>query len=376
MANEDFENLVIIPDVVVDDGDGSDDDTDQHDPKYEISWYGANLDVDGLIRRFDKNKIYWPDFQRQFVWSPKQASRLIESILIGLPMPSLFLYKDAKNERSYIIDGLQRMMTLSAYKKGIWPESNPNARFDKNPEIKLRPFKLIGLSNEGRLNGKLFKDLSEDDRDRIDNTLIHVLFIEQRSPDDNHSSAFHIFDRLNSGGTPLQAQEMRNALYGGDFRKHLYGLSQHRLWKSMFGAKHKRARDEELILRFLSLCNKEEKYKQPMKTFLNAFMAEHKDADNTILSKFTEQFEGALKRIHDALGDDAFRPGRAFSAPYFDAFMVAVATDKTVTAEAIKHAYENLKKDTEFEKLVTAATTNETVVKKRIKMVRDAINAQ
>ena len=378
MNNKNLEDPIIIPDVIVEDGDGNDDDTDKHDPKYKIHWYGANLDVNGLVRRFDANKIYWPDFQRQFIWSPKQASRLIESILIGLPIPSLFLYKDAEKEHPYIIDGLQRIMTLSAYKKEAWPDSDPNARLDENPDKRSRPFRLTGLSNEGRLNGKLFTELSEDDRDLIDNTLVHVLFIEQRSPDDNHSSAFHIFDRLNSGGTPLQAQEMRNALYGGNFRKHLHKLSLGDLWKSMFGPEHKRAKDQELILRFLALCNKEDEYKQPMKTFLNDFMAENKDADSVTLSKFSAQFEGALSRIHDALGPDAFRPGRAFSAPYFDAFMVAVATatHKGASSSAIQFAYKTLKDDEDFDRLTLAATTNETVVKKRIKMVRDAIYAQ
>ncbi len=373
MSPEELEDKPIEKDVIVDDGDGEDDVTDQHHPAYDIHWYGANLDIHGLVRRFDNDRIYWPDFQRKFVWNQKQSSRLIESILIGLPIPSIFLYKENDNERSFIIDGLQRMITLSAFKNGHWPSINPENRFDEN---KGKLFRLTGLPKDSHFLYKTYNELDENDRERFDNTLIHVLFIEQRSPNDNHNSAFHIFERLNSGGTPLKAQEMLNALFGGSLREHLYKLAQEELWGRMFGRPHKRAKDQELILRFLSLLNWEEKYKPPMKLFLRDFMKEHRKANEATLSNFTNQFIGTLTRINQALGDDAFRPSgtRTFSAPYFDAFMVAVANSPNASDEAIKTAYSNLRKNEIFEDFTRAATTDTSTIKGRLRMVKEAIN--
>lgn len=370
--------LSIQRDVEVADGNGEDNITDQQHPDYDIHWYGANLSINELVRRFNDNKIQWPDFQRQFVWHRKQASRLIQSILIGLPIPSIFLYQETgrngtEKNPPFIIDGLQRMMTFAAFKNGKWPDVNPQKRFD---QTNSRPFQLTGLSDDLRYEKKTYEELDEDDKGKFDNTLIHILFIEQRSPDDNRSSAFHIFERLNSGGTPLQPQEMRNALYKGSFRDHLYEMSHDEKWAKMFGPPHKQAKDQELILRFLALFNREKDYKPPMKIFLNDFMNEHKDADKDTLSNFSNQFNGALERIHDALGDDAFKPHgvRAFSAPYFDSFMVAVAGNENASSLSIKTAYQDLKSNEDFQDSTRAATTNADTVKKRLRMVKEAIN--
>lgn len=371
MAEDELEDTT-YKDVEVDDGDGEDD-VEQPHPHYDIHWRGANLDVHGLVRRFNDDKIQWPDFQRQFVWNRKQASRLIESILMGLPIPSIFLYEDQNTERPFIVDGLQRMMTLSAFLNGYWPDANPETRFENK---KGQPFRLTGLPENSKFQNMTYDELDEADRDRLDNTLMHVLYIEQRSPDDNHNSAFHMFERLNSGGTPLQPQEMLNALLGGSFRKHLHELTQNELWGKMFGKPHRRAKDQELILRFLALLNWDGSYKEPMKFFLREFMTEHRNADDETLSKFTMQFTNTLYRINQSLGDDAFRPyeTRTFSAPYFDAFMVSVCKNEDASNKAIKSAYQQLKENRDFVDYTRAATTNTQSINGRLRMVREAID--
>ena len=377
MGNGQTNEELQVKDVEVDDGHGEDNVTDQHHPTYDIRWYGANIDIEGLVRRFNKDRVFWPEFQRQFVWNRKQASRLIESVLIGLPIPSIFLYKDEKSERNFIIDGLQRMMTLSGYMKGPWPDADPESRLEEGGK-KGRVFRLTGLPDDSKFMGKSYEQLDDNDRERFDNTLIHVLFIEQKTPDNNQDSAFHMFERLNSGGTPLQPQEMLNALYGGSLRKHLYDLTKCELWEQMFGNPHKRAKDQELILRFLALLHREEEYKAPMKLFLRDFMRDNREADENTLSEFSEIFTSTLRRIHEAQGNDAFRPygTRTFSAPYFDAFMVVVAKDQTVTTEMIRNAFKQLKGNEDFEYFTRAATTDASAIKERFRMVREAINAQ
>ena len=231
--------------------------------QYEISAYGGDFDVEGLVRRFERGDIYWPEFQRNYVWTKKQASRFIESILIGLPIPSLFLYKEEEN-RLFIADGLQRITTLHAFKHNKFPTKS-GAKFTK--------FSLNGLPKGSQFFNKTYEQLEAKDRRTFDDTIIHIQFIEQTAPDNDHSAAFNIFERLNSGGTPLQAQEMRNALYLGSFQRRLSKLNENQIWRDTFGGSaHKRGKDIESILRFLALYNWEENYREPMKIFLNRFV--------------------------------------------------------------------------------------------------------
>lgn len=337
--------------------------------QYEINSYGGDFDVDGLVRRFERGDIYWPEFQRNYVWTKKQASRFIESILIGLPIPSLFLYKEEQENRLFIVDGLQRITTLHAFKHNKFPTKSGT---------KSTKFGLNGLPKDSQFYNKTYEQLEAKDRRTFDDTIIHIQFIEQTAPDNDHSAAFNIFERLNSGGTPLQAQEMRNALYLGSFQKHLSELNKTKIWREIFdGPPHKRGKDIELILRFLALYNWEKNYKNPMKIFLNRFMKRYRNADEDQLNQFCSQFSDTLGRIYEALGNDAFKVGRyrSFSASYYDAFMVAVAGNKNATPEKIKAAYIKLQNFPHFLELSRSGTTNTNAVKRRIKMVREVLDA-
>lgn len=362
------------PDTIVEDGDGEgeDENSEPENIHYDIISYGADLTIDGLVKRFDRGDVYRPDFQRNFVWTRPQASRLIESILLGLPIPSLFFYTKP-DKRHIVIDGLQRLSTLKAFMQNRWP------KFEVvNGEVieTETSFRLTGKQNKFR--GETYESLSDECRRVFDDTVIHVTYITQNAPQDGHSSTFHIFDRLNSGGTPLHPQEMRAAIFGGNFQRHLqYWNERTPSWRKIFGNVHKRGTDQELILRFLGLQFEGENYRQPMRTFLNHFMEEHQNADDTVLSVFGHTFSSTIDRIHEALGDRAFRPrqGGSFSAPYFDAFMVVIAGNDALTSEQIKLAYKKLQLNKDFVELTRSATTNATTVRKRIKMVEEVLNA-
>lgn len=344
-------------------GEGEEDITESGNIHYDIQSYGADLTVDGLVRRFDRGDIYRPEFQRNFVWSRQQASRLIESVLLGLPIPSIFLYTEEPSKKQLIIDGLQRLTTLHAFTNNCWPNGKT-------------AFKLTGKDNQ--YVGKSFETLDDTERRTFEDAVIHVTYIQQNRPKDDRSSTFHIFERLNSGGTPLQAQEMRAAIFGGAFQEHLEYVNENTdLWRKVFGNIHKRAKDQELILRFLALHFNGDNYKQPMKLFLNDFMNEHRNAKAEELGGYAQVFEKTMKRAHDALGDEAFRHGKSggFSAPYFDSFMVAIASNNNVDDKTIKKAYDELLKNREFIDLARAATTNATSVRRRIEMVKEAFNA-
>ena len=380
--NDDYEDLdtgggaleTDRPDTEVEDGDGEDKEayTEPDNIHYNIISYGADMTIDGLVKRFDRGDIYRPDFQRNFVWTRPQASRLIESILLGLPIPSLFLY--ARSERRHIvIDGLQRLSTLRAFATNSWPKVDV---VDGKVVDKTTSFRLTGKMN--KFKGETYSSLSDEYRRRFDDTVIHVTYIMQSSPQNDHSSAFHIFERLNSGGTPLNAQEMRAAICSGKFQEQLqFWNTETTSWRKIFGKVHRRGTDQELILRFLVLYVDSEKYRQPMKTFLNEFMHKYQNADEETFNTFRNAFVTTIDRIYEALGENAFRPnkGRNFSAPYFDALMVVVAEDRTITSEQIKSTYIELQSDDDFLELTRSATTNAVTVKKRISMVRKMLNA-
>ena len=330
------------------------------DVVYQINTFGADYTVDGLVKRFDRGNIFIPEFQRNYVWTWKQASKFVESILLGLPIPSVFLYREESSQKHLIVDGLQRLSTLHAFYKG---------RFSHNDRI----FRLKDVKS--RFEGLTIDDLEEEDHRRFEDAVIHAMIIQQMAPDDNNSSVFHIFDRLNSNGTPLQPQEIRAAIYNGPFQTLLGKLNQHGKWREIFGSVHRRAKDQELILRFLALANRRSKYVKPMKVYLNNFMGEFRYLDDAADSNLSEQFIQTIDRAHEALGGRAFRPQRAMNVAVFDAIMVAILESPEADEKRIKSAYGSLIENVDFMRMCSDATSDESNVHGRIDMAIAGIDA-
>lgn len=327
---------------------------------YQINTFGADYTVDGLVKRFDRGDIFRPPFQRNFVWSQPQASRFVESILLGLPVPSIFLYKEEATQKNLIVDGLQRLTTLHAFTKGRLPHTN-------------RIFRLQGVKN--RFEGKILEELEPEDQRRFEDAIIHTMVIQQIAPDDSNGSVFHIFERLNSNGTPLHPQEMRAAIYHGPFQDLLGKLNENKDWRAIFGNVHKRAKDQELILRFLALSCELESYQKPMKGFLNKFMQTNRYISEEAQEKYRAAFFRAIGMARAALGDKAFRPARAFNVAVFDAIMVAIARTESLTADNLRSAYERVVADEAFWQMASESTSNESNVVGRVRLAMDTINA-
>ncbi len=341
-------------------GDEESEELNDDDVVYQITTSGADFDVDGLVKRFDRGTIYRPEFQRNFVWTWPQASKFIESILLGLPIPSVFLFREEETQKLLIVDGLQRLTTLHAFKKGRLPHND-------------RVFKLKDV--KPRFEGKTLEDLEEDDRLRLEDAIIHAMIIQQIAPDDSHSSVFHIFERLNSNGTPLQPQEMRAAIYHGQFQEMLDMANECKEWREVFGPKHKRAKDQELILRFLALKYDSENYTRPMKGFLNDFMAVHRKVSDQKSRGYQACFEDTIRRSYDALGKQAFRLSRSMNVAFYDALMVAISENPDASAEAIKLASDQLSKDREFIQLTSESTSNDSSVFGRLAKAKEVLYA-
>ena len=329
--------------------------------QYTISGYGADFDVEGLVRRLDRGDIEIPEFQRTFVWNRKRASRFVESLLMGLPVPGIFLYRDKGSQTLRVIDGQQRLMSLQAYYSGRFPDSH-------------QEFKLAGLKS--RFEGLAYADLSGQDRHRLNDSIIHASIIQQESPDDDGTSQFALFERLNTTSTPLSPQEIRAAIYGGQFNEFLVELNKCAEWRALVGKPNRRKRDQELILRFIALYFSFDDYQPPMKSFLNDFMHDNKDMEIYHDLEVRSVFQKTVSVILDKLGEQAFRPSRALNAAVQDSLMIGIARrleKGPITADITKR-YESLMQNSEFGNLIYSQTSHLENVRRRIQLATEAFS--
>ena len=140
--------------------------------RYHISSYGADYPVDILVGRMKRKDIYIPEFQRGFVWNWIQASRFIESLLLGFPVPGIFLFKQSRSKRLIVVDGQQRLMTLKFFYGGM---------------IGSRPFKLKGVDPE--LEGKTYESLDVDLQRVLNDSILHATVFQQDEPKGSPTSA-------------------------------------------------------------------------------------------------------------------------------------------------------------------------------------------
>ncbi len=325
--------------------------------RYSITSYGADMPVEKLVERLDREDIFIPPFQRQFVWTQAQASRFIESLLIGLPVPEIFLFREPDSGRLMVVDGQQRLRTLQCFREGI---------------LRGREFRLVGVS--GEFQGKTYKDLTYDDQREFNEFLLHATIFRQDKPDDNRGSVYSIFERLNTGGTPLQPQEIRACVYLGNFNDLLSELADNPNWKKIYGLSSERKKDEEILLRFFALYHAQEKYKRPMKQFLNEFMEDHKNMDDELIGRFRQGFENTITTAARILGPKAFRPERNLNVSVAEAVLVGLAhrleSGPIQDREGLRVAHERLLEGLRKEELYTTGTTSKERVNRRIELAR------
>ncbi len=325
--------------------------------RFSITSYGADYPVDALVKRLNSGAIEIPKFQRGFVWTMPQAARFIESLLLGLPVPAVFLSKHPASQRLLVIDGQQRLTSLKYFYDGLFRSGNSS-----------KEFQLRGVSKD--LEGKTYKTLSDEDRRRLDDSLLHAIIVNQVDPQDDQTGLYSIFERINTGGTPLQPQEIRACIYEGKFIALLKSLATNHLWLDLYGAASTRAKDQEMILRFLALYFDAANYKRPMKHFLNRFVAANRELERFDEAKIRNTFEPVVSLAQKHLGPGAFRPVRNLNAALLDSVFVGLA--KRLEAGPVKDptklkpALDAIMKDPEFVDAFTKSTTDENRVAKRL----------
>ena len=300
--------------------------------RYAISSYGADYPVDGLVKRMRDGSIYVPTFQRGFVWDVKDASRFVESLLLGLPVPGIFFSKEPDTGKLLVVDGQQRLLSLRYFYDGVWEPTTTDFRLKKvQPEF----------------DGKTYSSLRDEDRRRLDDAILHATVFKQDEPSEDESGIYEVFERLNTGGKKLTPQEIRSAVHhSGRIRNLLVELNLYPSWRDIYGPEDTRRRDQELILRFLALLFEGEKYEQPLVAFLNGYMGKNKNLSDEMASVMKSTFSGAIDLVYQSIGDRAFRPARALNAAVFDSVMVGTAkrlqNGPVVDIRAYKDAYDRL----------------------------------
>lgn len=338
---------------------------------YSITSYGADYPVDGLVKRLTQGDIVVPlfrldpepgqstvGFQREYVWTKPQADHFIESLLLGLPVPGIFLVKES-NGKHLVLDGQQRLRTLASFYDGLFQG---------------KEYKLETVQEKWR--DATYKTLHADDRRRLDDSIIHATVVRQDEPTEDQSSIYLIFERLNSGGTFLQPQEIRVALYHGQFASLLSKLNDNAKWRALYGKKSPRLKDLELILRFFSMYFYASKYERPMKDFLNRNMASNRSLAKHGDAELTSLFDNTVALIHDQIGVRAFRLKNAVNAAVLDSVMVGVATrlagGSVTSNEQFAKAYEDLLLNTAYLSATGRATADEESVKARLRLSKEA----
>ena len=321
--------------------------------RYAITSYGADYPVDSLVQRLDREVVLVPEFQRKYVWKLKQASRFIESLLLGLPVPGVFFAKESETGKLLIIDGQQRLRTLQYFYNGLF----------RGKEFALKEV-------QPAYEGQTYRTLQKEDQIRLSDSVIHATIIKQDEPSDDQSSVYHIFERLNTGGTLLQPQEIRACIYHGPLADLLEEFNDDPNWRIVYGPPSERLKDQELILRFLALYFNSDKYCRPMKEFLNRFMGGNRGFQKVTKEKCVKAFLPTVTLVATTLAQRAFRPERALNAAVFDSVMVGLA--RRLQRGEVKHpktvanSYDSLLSDDEFKAAVRAGTSDEPNVTLRL----------
>lgn len=343
------------------------------DDIFNFNSWGADLSFRELIERYDQDELVKPEMQRNYVWDKVEASRFVESLLLGLPVPSIFLAK-TEDEKLLIVDGYQRIITVYDYVQGI---SNIDGKI-----FKLTDSKKINI----RWRGKAFSELSDIEQRRIKNTTIHAIIFSQRKPINNNTGMYQIFERINTSGRTLMPQEIRNCVYQNTkMNKLLLDLNHLEHWRQLFGnsSTDTRMRDMELILRFFAI---RQLYISPplvtsisLKKVLNEYMG---DLNNNTLDAIEMQhnlFEETARQIFEIMGEEAFHNINTkslelipkFHPTVFDSIMIAVSTmSENMSLEALARNRIKLLTDSTYQDLLRNRTTNVQNIIDRIDLVK------
>lgn len=257
--------------------------TDKQDPN-----------VSSLLDKHTRGKlVLQPKYQRKFVMKPAVASRLIESMLLDIPLPVVYFAEEDDGALS-VIDGQQRLTAIISFIQGKFLYTD-------------KVFKLTGLNVLTDLEKKTWSDLSDSQKEKILDTSIRAIVIKKESSDD---IKFEIFERLNTGSTPLNEDEIRNTIYRGSFMDLLKELEENEKFGKMVNKPNFKNRMiyRGMILRFFAFKEKTYlNYKPSMKNFCNKYMKENRNMSPEKVEELRELFKETVNKVYSIFNENAFR---------------------------------------------------------------------
>jgi hypothetical protein len=244
--------------------------------------------ISTLRDKYERGQIdLQPHYQREYVWElkPELPSRLIESLLLQIPIPPLYFVR-LETGKIEVVDGQQRLTTL--------------IRFVTNQ------FELHKLQKLSNLNGSLFKKLSERDQEKIMDASIRSIVIDAGT---NHDLRYEIFERLNRGAMALNEQEIRNCAYRGLFCDLLAELERDANWRKVKGTDNPEPRfiEREMILRFFAFAARIDHYGGNLKKFLNDYMGVHAPNDKAKVTELGAMFRQTMQNVYTVFGSNSSR---------------------------------------------------------------------
>lgn len=333
--------------------------------EFDISVSPSDPTLELLVNQLERSDIIIPFYQRRFVWGIEQASRLIESFLMGLPVPQIFLYVNSDDQLE-VIDGQQRLMSVKYFMEGYFGDPDKYER--------RQVFRLKGLAERSEYNGKLFSELTPKDQRKIRNSTLRSINIKQIKPDDRNDSVFHIFERLNTGGTQLKPQEIRNAVYRGEIVNALNELNATPGWHEILGMKKpdKNQKDIELILRLYGLYTEWQDYEKPMLRYLNSTMARGRKFDAPKAADFRARFP-AVVGVVSAFIENPFRPKGVINSAVLESVMIALLEDDSIPPADLQRRYNLLFAREDYVDTITGPTTDTQVLRTRIEKAKEIL---
>ncbi len=340
---------------------------------------GADPEIASLYGKSKRGKlVVQPDFQRHFVWDATKASRLIESALLSIPIPIIYISEEPDN-KEYVIDGQQRLTSFFSFLDGKFPDG--------------ADFRLTGLKVFRELNGKKYEGLSEKLQDAIQYFKLRTVTFRRDSDPD---LKFEIFERLNTGSVQLNDQELRNCIYRGRFNSLLRELSQEPDFTFLLGLKQpdKRMKDIELVLRFAAFHHETYlNYKSPMRNFLNREAEKYRNIEHDDASQIKAAFKNACQVIRSMFGNHAFKrfyggtderhpngywEPKKFNASLYDVLMYTFAReDKNMLYRHLDSIRESLiylmTENKQFIDAIELSTSSVSAVTKRFDLWRSAL---
>ena len=339
---------------------------EEPDPVPEpVTYSGTDFDVDGLVRRLGRGDIVIPSFgladetietagfQRSFVWNRPQMDRFIESLLLGYPIPGIFLVQQV-DKRYLVLDGQQRLRTLQAFYRGMHEG---------------REFALQNVADE--FKGLTYEGLSDEQRRTLDNTFLQATVVRTDGTSRSLDAVYQVFERLNSGGTQLTPHEIRVALYAGRLVEFLTELNRTPSWRELYGPESPRLRDQEIVLRFMALYVTPGSYRRPLKKYLNEFVAEYRSLEGLPVETLRGRFVLATELLLSGPGRPSIRGrGKQVNAAFTEAVLVGLArrldAGTAPSAGSVTAAVGALLEDEQLLAAVERATADEEAVRTRL----------